>query len=190
MALDVAYALDQLIPAALYRGSLTANTEAAYDAITWLDGRTKPSWSEIIAVDEPTLPGFDRDFANFNRPPLHHGLDVAGDAEAVQLNGFFSDAQVEGADTQFAHRRLGEDIWQQYTYRGEVGEYLYMAYNSRTEGDYLVVSEGGRWGFDKPTDILDKHALFTGTGLDDAVVGGVYTHAFPRLYEIIISSMG
>lgn len=45
--IDVALALDRLVPGADYLGSLTAGTQAAYDALEWRDGRPKPSWAEI-----------------------------------------------------------------------------------------------------------------------------------------------
>ncbi len=54
--MDVAAALDKLIPAAVYTGSLTANTQEAYAAIQWGDERPKPSWTELSAVViEPPL---------------------------------------------------------------------------------------------------------------------------------------
>lgn len=61
MALDVAAALDFLVHAAEYEGSLTANTKDAYDALNWQDARPKPSWEEIEAVDTtPKLPKLDQ----------------------------------------------------------------------------------------------------------------------------------
>ena len=45
--IDVALALDALVPAAQYGGSLTDNTEEAYEAIVWEDERAKPSWSMV-----------------------------------------------------------------------------------------------------------------------------------------------
>lgn len=49
--MDIALALDYLVPAAKYSGSLTANTQAAYDKITWTDSRPKPTWAQLTAVD-------------------------------------------------------------------------------------------------------------------------------------------
>jgi len=45
--LDVATALDLLVPAAEYSGSLTGNDLNAYSHITWHDEREKPSWQAI-----------------------------------------------------------------------------------------------------------------------------------------------
>jgi len=51
---DVAMTLDSLVPAARYGGSLTENTQRAYDALRWGDGRPKPTWSAILA-EWPTV---------------------------------------------------------------------------------------------------------------------------------------
>ncbi len=48
---DLAGALDYLVPAALYRGSLTANTQDAYEALTWLDPRPKPTYAQALEAD-------------------------------------------------------------------------------------------------------------------------------------------
>lgn len=48
MTTDVAMALDQLVPAAQYSGSLTGNTQADYDALVWSDQRAKPTWALIM----------------------------------------------------------------------------------------------------------------------------------------------
>lgn len=48
---DIALAVDQLLPAAEYRGSTTANTPEAWDAVVWLDERRdKPTWAELAAA--------------------------------------------------------------------------------------------------------------------------------------------
>ena len=49
--MDVALILDRIVPAADYFGSLTADTEAAFDAITWNDGTTKPTWAEMVTEE-------------------------------------------------------------------------------------------------------------------------------------------
>ena len=46
--MDIAYAIEGLLPAAKYQGSTTANTQAAYDALVWMDARPKPVWSDIV----------------------------------------------------------------------------------------------------------------------------------------------
>jgi len=51
--MDIALIIDQLVPSADYRGSLTGNGKADYDNLEWLDSRAKPKWSAIerAAVD-------------------------------------------------------------------------------------------------------------------------------------------
>lgn len=48
--MDIALALDILVPAAKYGGSLTAGTKASYDKLRWEDDRTKPSWGQIVST--------------------------------------------------------------------------------------------------------------------------------------------
>ena len=45
--MDITLALDYLRPAAIYTGSLTANTIEAYESILWQDERPKPTWAEL-----------------------------------------------------------------------------------------------------------------------------------------------
>lgn len=47
--MDIALVLDSLVPAAAYRGSLTANTQESYESIVWDDERPKPSWAAVVA---------------------------------------------------------------------------------------------------------------------------------------------
>lgn len=46
--MDIALVIDRLLPAANYSGSLTDNTETVFNALTWDDERTKPSWQDIL----------------------------------------------------------------------------------------------------------------------------------------------
>ena len=49
--IDIALTVDKLLPAAEYSGSVTANTEAAWDAVSWTDPRrAKPAWAELEAA--------------------------------------------------------------------------------------------------------------------------------------------
>jgi len=48
---DLYLALDYLVPEAIFLGSLTDNTQASYDAITWQDSRPKPTWTDVSAAD-------------------------------------------------------------------------------------------------------------------------------------------
>lgn len=47
MSRPLATALDELVPAAAYEGSLTDDDQAAFDALVWHDERAKPSWSAL-----------------------------------------------------------------------------------------------------------------------------------------------
>jgi len=57
--MDIALAIEALVPAAQYGGSTTANERACYDVLRWEDERKKPTWKELetawVAL-EPTLP--------------------------------------------------------------------------------------------------------------------------------------
>ena len=45
--IDVALAIEALLPAAEYFGSTTANTKECFDNLNWQDSRTKPSWKQV-----------------------------------------------------------------------------------------------------------------------------------------------
>ena len=47
--MDIALVLDSLVPAGKWQGSVTANTEEAYNNIRWNDERSKPTWEEVQA---------------------------------------------------------------------------------------------------------------------------------------------
>jgi len=45
--IDVALAIEALLPAAEYFGSTTANTKECFDDLNWQDSRTKPTWKQL-----------------------------------------------------------------------------------------------------------------------------------------------
>lgn len=45
--MDIALGIEQLLPAAEYLGSTTANTKECFDNLNWLDERSKPTWKQI-----------------------------------------------------------------------------------------------------------------------------------------------
>lgn len=49
--MDIALAIEKLVPSAKYRGSLTVNTQEAFNTIIWEDSRQKPAWDELKAVE-------------------------------------------------------------------------------------------------------------------------------------------
>lgn len=52
--MDIALAIDKLVPAAVYSGSVTSNTEEDYEALLWLDPRPQPTWEELLTANNPT----------------------------------------------------------------------------------------------------------------------------------------
>lgn len=58
--MDIAHAIEQLVPGAEYSGSVTPDYadkigghRTAFEKIKWEDKRPKPSWAEIAAVPLP-----------------------------------------------------------------------------------------------------------------------------------------
>lgn len=46
--MDIALAIEKLLPAAEYRGSVVMNTPACWGAVSWTDSRiAKPTWAEL-----------------------------------------------------------------------------------------------------------------------------------------------
>jgi hypothetical protein len=50
--MDVALAIEALLPAAEYFGSTTPNSKDCFDNLNWLDERPKPSWQDILDAYE------------------------------------------------------------------------------------------------------------------------------------------
>lgn len=47
--MDIAYAIDGLVPAAKYGGSLADNSQDSFNKMRWEDERRKPSWNELLS---------------------------------------------------------------------------------------------------------------------------------------------
>jgi hypothetical protein len=45
--MDIALAIEALVPNADYFGSTTSNTKENYDALIWNDSRTKPNFADL-----------------------------------------------------------------------------------------------------------------------------------------------
>ena len=45
--MDIALAIEALVPEAEYFGSTTANTKKSFDDLNWLDARPKPTWKQV-----------------------------------------------------------------------------------------------------------------------------------------------
>lgn len=48
--IDIRTALEQLGTGWQFGGSVTDGTQEAWDAVTWEDERTKPTWEDLLAV--------------------------------------------------------------------------------------------------------------------------------------------
>lgn len=78
--------------------------------------------------------------------------------------------------------------WGINTYLGEDDEFLYF-YNGLSDSNPVVISEGGRLGVGV-SNIVDPHAIFTGTGLNDLSASGTYTYRKTRVYQVQINATG
>jgi hypothetical protein len=45
--IDIAMAIEALLPAAEYFGSTTDNTKDCFDSLDWKDSRPKPTWKQV-----------------------------------------------------------------------------------------------------------------------------------------------
>jgi hypothetical protein len=48
--IDIALAIERLVPNAEYAGSTTGSTRDVFDALRWTDARPKPSWGQIVGA--------------------------------------------------------------------------------------------------------------------------------------------
>lgn len=48
--MDIALAIEALLPAAEYYGSTTANDKDCFDNLDWQDSRPKPTWKQLQDV--------------------------------------------------------------------------------------------------------------------------------------------
>ena len=49
--MDIALAIEGIVPGALYNGTFVENTEEEYNNIEWLDAREKPAWDNVVSKD-------------------------------------------------------------------------------------------------------------------------------------------
>lgn len=115
--------------------------------------------------------------------------DTADSGDNIQNNGVIIDGDVD-TDKQILFRDNGVDKWAlQGAWRNESGEFFYL-YNLTSDENILVVSQNGRFSFNKPTNIIMEHAAFVGTGLNDLTPSGLYTERINRGFNIEIDSVG
>lgn len=105
---DVAAALDVLAYGAEYRGSLTANTQEAYEAIVWEDERPKPSWEEIESVVIiPKLSKSEQLTLAYKQLPVEKRAKYGG--IMVQAKVFVEEGDYEAAAFQLNRLVVTED---------------------------------------------------------------------------------
>ena len=125
---------------------------------------------------------------------LHiYGTDnsEAGGPNSLQTNNLFIDGVADG-DKGIVWAEEGTPKWQDYIYRNESGEFKYL-YNFNFERDLMVMSEGGRLGLNKQSNVMFDRAFYIGTaglGADDLIVGGMFTRSYQTIYQINISAVG
>jgi len=50
--MDIALAIEALLPSADYFGSTTGNQKADFDDLVWNDSRTKPTWQALQSAHD------------------------------------------------------------------------------------------------------------------------------------------
>lgn len=97
---------------------------------------------------------------------------------------FFSVDTSDTADAGFVIGHDGLPVWDMSTFVGENARYLHLGINYRTAETAFTISENGRIGAFKPSNYLQYHASFNGTGLDDMSVAGSYTGTTYDSFEV------
>lgn len=88
--MDLALAIENLVPSAEYGGSTTANTEEAFNALLWEDERTKPTWQEIQSA-WIVVQNKNQKVADFNAA-VASGYPVPGESYTLPLTTEYQDA--------------------------------------------------------------------------------------------------
>ena len=117
-----------------------------------------------------------------------YNTGIFGNRDTLE-NGFRANA-IGDTDTNFIHSINGVDVWDLNTYRTEMGEFWYVS-NILANKDILVLSESGRMGINRPTNIMNYHANYVGTlgvGHNDIAVGGIYSGGLQVWYKILIQT--
>ena len=94
----------------------------------------------------------------------------------IQENGFRSNVTTD-LDSNFVHALSGSDKWTLGTWRGEQAEFWYLT-NGNAQKDVMVVTDSGRIGINRQSNIMNYHAYYRGTvgvGYNDMIIGGTYT---------------
>ncbi|MEB3206136.1 MAG: hypothetical protein VKK59_02155 [Vampirovibrionales bacterium] len=105
---DVAAALDVLVPSAEYRGCLTGNTQAEFDTLIWEDARPKPSWEAIESADiTPKLSKSERLRLAYQQLPVEKRVKYG--AIMVQAKIFLEQGDSEAAAFQLSRLVVSQD---------------------------------------------------------------------------------
>jgi hypothetical protein len=94
---------------------------------------------------------------------------------------------VAGGDSGFVFGYNNNPMWDWSTFVAESGKYLHLI-NYQAGHDALTIGSSGRIGVNKPSNVMNYHNGFSGTGLDDMYVGGTYTGGFNDGIEINVTS--
>lgn len=90
----------------------------------------------------------------------------------------------EDIDKNLVFADAGVAKWAWQTYRNEEGKYFYL-YNIKNTTEPIVISESGRFGVNKRSNISDYHAN-TAIGTDEIAVEGIYESVRSRIYKFTI----
>lgn len=115
--------------------------------------------------------------------------DDTDTGDNLQANGLVLDGAVD-TDKQIIFADNGAPKWAvQGSWRNEQGEFFYL-YNLTSGENILVASQGGRFSYNKPTNLIMEHAAFVGAGLNDMLPSGLYTQRITRGFNIEIDGTG
>ncbi|WP_110995378.1 DUF4376 domain-containing protein [Pseudomonas sichuanensis] len=84
--MDVALALEDLVPAACRGGSLTDNTREQYEALRWEDERPQPTWEQLEAAWAARLPVIEREDFKEERRKAVAAITVELDGQVFDGN--------------------------------------------------------------------------------------------------------
>jgi hypothetical protein len=81
--MDIALTIEYLIPSAGYYGTTYDNTEEAYNSLTWIDTRSKPTWQAILDNTETAELINFRSTLECSPLQLIQALRITGDYDVV-----------------------------------------------------------------------------------------------------------
>ena len=87
-------------------------------------------------------------------------------------------------DAGFVIGHEGLPMWDISTFVNEEGRYLHVGINYRTAETAFLLAETGRGAFFKPSNILQYHTTFNGTGKNDAYPSGTYTGTYYDTFQV------